>query len=202
MAPKITQNIEDLRIKFYTREPQNLLGANVLGTLQVGLMTDAMDVSTFVSVATVPVSGTSYTLNTIDFDQSGFTGGNYYIAFRYIGNGSSDEASGIFMDDITITIITSCPEPTALNVTNVTQTTADLSWSGTASEYVVYYRKANEMNFSSVPAILDSGTFTLPGLQSSTHYYWYVSAICPDSTEAPSVINTFMTECGTYTVFP
>ena len=202
VAPKITQNIEDLRIKFYTREPQNLLGANVLGTLQVGLMTDAMDVSTFASVDTVPVSGTSYTLNTIDFDQSGYTGGNYYIAFRYIGNGSSDEASGIFMDDITITIITSCPEPTALNVTNVTQTTADLSWSGTASEYVVYYRKANEMNFSSVPAILDSGTFTLPGLQSSTHYYWYVSAICPDSTEAPSVINTFMTECGTYTVFP
>ena len=203
VAPKINQNIEDLRVEFYAREPQSYFYANVLGTLQVGVMTGAMDVASFSPVATVPVSGTSYTLHTVDFDQSGFVGDNYYIAFRYIGNGTdTDNVSGIFMDDITITIITSCQEPTALNAADVTTTTANLSWSGTATDYNVYYRRADETDFSFVPATLTGGFFTLIGLQPSTHYYWYVSAICPDSTEAPSTIGTFMTECGTYTVFP
>lgn len=203
VAPKMSQDIENLRVKFYAREPQSFLSANVLGTLQVGVMTGAMDVASFVPVATVPVSGTSYSQHTVDFDQSGFTGDSYYIAFRYIGAGSdTDNVSGIFMDDITITIITTCPEPTALNVVGVTPTTAELSWSGTATDYNVYYRKANMQEFTSVPATLSGGTFVLPGLQPSTHYYWYVSAICPDNTEAPSVIGTFMTDCGTYTVFP
>lgn len=203
VAPKMNQNIEDLRIKFYTREPQSFLSANVLGTLQVGVMTGAMDVASFVPVATVPVSGTTYSLHTVDFSQSSVTGDGYYIAFRYIGAGSdTDNVSGIFMDDITITIVTSCPEPTALNVVSVTPTTAELSWNGTATDYNVYYRKANELDFGFMPATLSGGTFILTGLESSTHYYWYVSAICPDTTEAPSIIGTFMTECGTYTVFP
>lgn len=203
VAPKINQNIEDLRIKFYTREPQSFLSANVLGTLQVGVMTGAMDVASFSPVATVPVSGTSYTLHTVDFDQSGFVGDNYYIAFRYIGNGSdTDNVSGIFMDDITITVITSCPEPTGLSVAGMSASTANLSWNGTATDYKVYYRRADETDFGFVSATLTGGMFTLAGLQPSTHYYWYVSAICPDNTEAPSTISTFMTECGTYTVFP
>lgn len=203
VAPKMNQDIENLRIKFYTREPQSFLSANVLGTLQVGVVTSAMDVASFVPVATVPVSGTSYTLNTVDFDQSGLSGGDYYIAFRYIGNGSdTDNVSGIFMDDITITIITSCPEPTSLSVAGVTQTTADLSWTGTATDYFVYYRRADELDFGYLPATLSGGTYTLAGLQPSTTYYWYVSAICPDTTEAPSTVSTFMTECGTYTAFP
>ena len=202
-APKMNQNIENLRIKFYTREPQSFLSANVLGTLQVGVMTGAMDVASFVPVATIPVSGTSYTLHTVDFDQSGFVGNSYYIAFRYIGAGiDTDNVSGIYMDDITITIITTCPEPTALNVLGVTPTTADLTWNGTATDYNVYYRRADEQEFGFMPATLSGDTFTLTGLLPSTHYYWYVSAICEDSTEAPSTISTFMTECGIYTVFP
>ncbi len=202
VAPKMSQSIEDLQIRFYTREPQSLLTPNILGTLQVGLMTGAMDVASFVQVATIPVSGTTYTLQTVDFNQSGYTGDGYYIAFRYIGSGTGEDVKPIYLDDITITIHTSCPEPTALNVAGVTQTSADLSWSGNATDYHVYYRRADEMDFGFVPAVLDSGVFTLPGLQPSTHYYWYVSAICPDTTEAPSAVSTFMTECGTYTVFP
>lgn len=203
VAPKVDQDIENLRMEFYAREPQAYLSANVLGTLQVGLMSTPMDTSSFVLLTTIPVSGTNYSHKTVSFDQYSFTGDDYYIAFRYIGAGSdTDNISGIFIDDIIITVNASCTEPTALNATGMTQSSADLSWNSTANNFNLYYRASDETVFTVVPATLTDGVFTLTGLQPSTIYYWYVSALCDDGTEAPSLLHNFITDCGIYSVFP
>lgn len=203
VAPKVNQEIETLRLMFYAREPQAYFSANILGTLQVGLMTSPMDTSTFVMLTTIPVSGTTYTLKTVHFDQYSYSGNDYYIAFRYIGAGSdTDNVSGIFLDDLTITVNASCPEPTALNATGITQSSANLSWSGGASNYKVYYRASFEESYTVVAATTTGGTFSLNGLQPATQYYWYVAALCEDGTEAPSMVQQFITSCGIHSYFP
>lgn len=202
-APKLSQNIETLRLQFYAKEPQAYFSANILGTLQLGLMTDPNDISTFVVLDTLVVSGTTYTLHTINFNQYAFTGPDYNIAFRYIGAGvDTDNVSGIYVDDITITVNASCDEPNNMVVSNITTTSADFSWNGNAESYKLYYQIVGLSTYESVTVPVGDNTVTVYGLQPSTHYYYYVAAVCDDDTEAPSLIGTFMTECGVHTLFP
>lgn len=202
-APKINEPIETLRLKLYTREPQNYLGSNILGTLQLGLMTDPYVDSTFVMLTTIPVSGTSYTLHTYDFNQYNYTGSNYYIAFRYIGAGvDTDDVSGIFIDDITITVNSSCDEPTTTSVSNITTNSAEIGWTGNASAYKVYYRTFSENNYQSEDVPVGDSTLVITGLLPSTNYYYYVASVCSDTSEAPSLVGMFMTECDIHSVFP
>lgn len=202
-APKMNQNIESLRLKFYVREESAYLNAYTFGTLQLGLMTDPYDTSTFVSLATVPTNTTTYALRTYNFDQFSYVGPDYYIAFRYVGAGSdTDDVGTIYIDDVTITPNAICNEPTGLAAANISTTSADISWTGTADNHKVYYQTVGDPGYQSVPIPAGDSIVTLTGLAPSTHYNYYVASVCSDSSEAPSVISTFMTECGVHTVFP
>jgi len=202
-APKFEQNLESLRLMLYAREPQAISSTNILGTLQLGLLTTPYDTSAFIVLDTIAVSGTSYTPYGFDFDQCGYTGDNYYIAFRYIGAGvDTDNVSGIMLDDITVTLKALCEEPTSTTVSNTTTTTADFGWTGNTDSYKVYYRPIDANTYLSATVPAGDTVFTVTSLQPSTHYYYYVASVCEDNSEAPSLIGTFMTECGAVSSLP
>ncbi|QAA80755.1 T9SS type A sorting domain-containing protein [Aequorivita sp. H23M31] len=93
-----------------------------------------------------------------------------------------------------------CPQPTNLTVSNVTQTSAELSWNPTGSEteWEIEYGPAGfELGTGTV--VLDNdGTIgeTLTGLSPATYYEFYVTPLCGSGTPFPAGPKGFSTLCG------
>jgi hypothetical protein len=86
-----------------------------------------------------------------------FAGQTVYVAFRHHGV-SSEYMMNI--DDVAVTETPSCPPPTTLTVTNVTNTAADISWTArgleSAWEYVVQvagqaHQQVMELQLAQIP---------------------------------------------------
>ncbi|MCQ2263764.1 MAG: choice-of-anchor J domain-containing protein, partial [Bacteroidales bacterium] len=118
------------------------------------------------------------------------TGVNYIIF-----QGESQYGSSTYMDNVIIDETPTCPKPTAVTVSNITETTADIAWTenGTATEWTIEYN-GTEITADSIP-------FTLTNLTNSTLYTVKVKANCSDDDESDwSTEVSFRTECGTIVV--
>lgn len=119
------------------------------------------------------------------------------IRLRFHGNRSSGDYDLAF-DNIQIV---TCPPPFDITISNLTTTSADLTWQGYASEYQIQYGLA--------PLTLGNGTtvdvsvtsYTLSGLQHSTAYQFYMRSICgPGDTSTWSGPYSFTTLCGVFSI--
>jgi hypothetical protein len=100
--------------------------------------------------------------------------GTYYVGIKGYMNGSPWYIS---LDDISIDVTPACPAPNGLNVTNITSTSADLSWTGTSGDYeYVLDNDANDPTGSGTSTTLDTYNATL--LSPSTTYYFHVRSSC------------------------
>ena len=88
-----------------------------------------------------------------------------------------------------------CPTPTNIQATNITETTADISWTqpnNTATSWDVLYKESAADSWYT--ATTSSNPYTLTGLNGSSSYDVQVIAHCTSSqTSDPSAIITFMT---------
>lgn len=77
-----------------------------------------------------------------------------------------------------------CPRPTELQAEMTAETTADVTWSGTASNYNFYYRLSGAATWVRIPTTVPNVSLT--GLLADTVYDMYVVAICSatDSSNA------------------
>lgn len=80
-----------------------------------------------------------------------------------------------------------CPRPTELQATMTAPGTADITWTGTASSYNLYYRLSGTDAW--VQQTVGSNSYTLTGLMPDTVYDMYVVALCSatDSSTASVV---------------
>ena len=79
------------------------------------------------------------------------------------------------IDNISITAST-CPAPQNVNVTNITTNSAEISWEGTTTSYVVSYRKVSET--TSTDVTVSASPYTLTNLDDATEYIVAVKGIC------------------------
>ena len=96
--PEFEGDVTTLQLSMYVKQGQAKY------QLQVGVMNDLSDPSTFIPVATINNSSTTASiLNTVDF--STYTGGGHYIAFKNIlAPGTSGDFSCNYIDDLTLDI--------------------------------------------------------------------------------------------------
>ena len=96
--PAYEGDVRDLQLSFYVRQTQAKY------QLQVGVMTDLSNVSTFVPVATFNnTSTTASVLRTVNF--ASYTGNGHYIAFRNIlAAGQTGDYSCNYIDDLTLSM--------------------------------------------------------------------------------------------------
>ena len=96
--PAYEGDVRDLQLSFYVRQTQ------VKYQLQVGVMTDLSNASTFVPVATFNnTSTTTSVLRTVNF--ASYTGNGHYIAFRNIlAAGQTGDYSCNYIDDLTLSM--------------------------------------------------------------------------------------------------
>ena len=94
--PRYSGNVNSLQLSFYLKQTQAKY------QLQVGVMTDINNASTFTPVATFNnTSTTSHVLRTVNF--SSYTGSGHYIAFRNIlASGQTGDYSLNYIDDLTL----------------------------------------------------------------------------------------------------
>ena len=195
LLPQFTADLSDLQLTFWTRRE----GAES-GTLTVGFMTSTTDTGTFVPVADVSseqLGDNSYHFVTVTFpDVVPVPNTDYYIAMRY----SSQHNYYWYVDDLAVDEIPDCMNPYGLVVGEVTAHTANVSWSGTADSYNVYYKTSSDTAWTVLQNVaLDSTGYTITGLAATTAYQWKVAAVCNDGTLAESITSsTFTTGCGVY----
>ena len=113
------------------------------------------------------------------------------LVFLWRNDGSGENQPGAIIDNLSIieagNIPEPCDAPTALTASNITQTSAEVSWNGTATGYEV------RLN-GGTPETVSTTSKTFTGLTAGTAYTVEVRAVC-GSSQSPWVgIEEFYTK--------
>ena len=188
-------DIHHLQVSFFARAST----ASAYPSLQVGVMTDPTDTSTFTVVQTFSLT-TTYDSETFDVSFADYEGNGSYIAFRNVSTGSA--TNSFYVDDVTLMEIPTCSKAKNLAAIPTTHE-ADLTWTGLGSSYDLYYKAASDANYTTVQGVtLTDGYYTLSNLTAATEYSWYIVTNCDDGTTFTSNIANFVTACEGLTTVP
>ena len=184
-----TLDINTLQVHFYACK------SGTTGTLEVGMMTDAEDPTTFEPI------------DTIDLSSFGtFQYASLYVSFaNYMGNGdriafrvSNAISCGYYLDDITVEEIPACTFPTNLHASDVGPDEVTLTWdaSSSANEYGLYLVVNNDTTYY----LVYDTTITINNLLPATSYSAYVRSLCDNDSSVLSSECPFMTGCDAITI--
>ena len=176
--------------------------ASYSGKIVVGVMTNPSVISTFVPVDTLEAVGTTYEEANVYF--TNYTGTGNYIAL--MGPQPSTGYNQVYVDDIVVDLIPSCPKPTGVTATASTQNSITLSWTevGGATSWIVEYGPANfTLGQGTTVNVTNTPTTTITGLSASTPYDFYVKSDCGggDYSNYTSVYSA-ATSCGAIDAMP
>ncbi|RLD47271.1 MAG: hypothetical protein DRI94_14090, partial [Bacteroidetes bacterium] len=130
---------------------------------------------------------------------------NEYHIFDAVGNEVfADGVGGVspVANDtlVSISICPACPTPVSLNATNISITSADLSWteSGSATTWNIEYGLTGFTQGSGTTIYhTTNNPYNLIGLNAATNYDFYVQAVCSSSDSSTwAGPYTFITECN------
>ncbi len=185
--------MDNLLISFYAYK------TNAESKIEVGIMTDPNDYSTFVRIGPAVTPSSTSNWEIVEVNTSSYTGDGKYVAFRI----PAGAASEVHVDDIAIDVIPTCPHVTNIHTTNatLTATTASLFWTAGGDETdwdVVYGLSGSIANPASETAqrVSDTPTINLTGLMPDTKYDVFVRASCSASDSSTWWSYSFKTRCA------
>jgi hypothetical protein len=171
-TPEIDSNIPINTLQAHFR--MKVLGID--DTLYVGIMTDPTMESTFECVDTVVlVSFNGWFDQEISF--SNYSGMGQYIAFKTKYGTTS---STVYIDDLIISFLPTCPVPTQLEVSNIAHHSVQLQWTenGGAENWKVEFGPAAFILGTGSQVLTDTHAIVISGLSDTTWYDFYVQAVC------------------------
>jgi hypothetical protein len=192
ITPPVEEQINYLQLRFKAMYYE---GNN---KLNVGVINDPTDVSTFTTLQTITLAGhevwNEQLVYFVDYSE-----GDGQIAFM-VGSLDEENYSIILIDDVEIDYLPSCPAPYGLDASDITTDSALLAWNniGNGTEWDLEWGIApfSPGNGTLVQGISQT-TYQLTGLSGATLYQFYVRAVCSENeTSAWSAPYTFATECG------
>jgi len=90
-----------------------------------------------------------------------------------------------------------CAMPTALTASNITTTSANVSWTGTANSYTLEYGEAGFAPGSGTTVTVTTTSYDLTGLNAATSYTVYVTSDCgSEGTSSAAILNFSTTICN------
>lgn len=117
----------------------------------------------------------------ISVSLASYTGTNNLIAI-WASEGLIDdpEDNEFYIDDFVIRQTPSCLEPTFLTASNISLTTADISWTenNSATQWEIEYGLFGFTKGSGTDSLVSTNPYTITGLTSSTTYEFYVRSVC------------------------
>ena len=189
----ISLQLSSLNLSFFVKADHAISG----GALEIGVLTDPSDLSTFSLVETVTGVTTSY--QQVDVPLDIYTGAGAYVAIRTPGNGTGN----LYLDDVSLSNIPSCLPPENLTASVAVSTSMRLNWvhegMSATTVYSVHYKKVSSADWT-VDTVVGVLTHILPDLDPLTNYQAFVVAECNPLN--PTATMVFTTPCFTYTDVP
>jgi hypothetical protein len=121
---------------------------------------------------------------------SGLTGG---IAYEFQVQSICGSTLSAFSNSSSFnTLVAACATPGGLTISNITNTTANLSWNSTgAGSYYVRYKAISNVVWSNI--ITSQLNISVGGLQTGTSYEWQVQSVCATTSSSYSESSVFTT---------
>ncbi len=208
VLPSFTADINTLRLRFNVKR-YNSTSANYHSHLLVGVMSNATDINTFDTIADLDytsAAASSIHEAEVFFDNYTGTGGRIAI-LAPAPQGTSSQYNYVYIDDITVDLAPDCRRSFELTASNVTATSADLSWSNASADVTSYQvAYSTDANFDPDTCTLTLTTTTpqtsLTNLDNYTTYYWAVATNCGNEISEWSLPAQFTTlfDCGSNAV--
>ncbi len=165
-------NISDLMVSFYACRSGNT------GYLEVGVMSDKTDPTTFVVMDTIDLSSYNtydYGLQQVSFEN--YSDNGHYIAFRV----SNAVGCGYYIDEVLLEERPNCMYPTNIHATNISSDNVTLAWTETGSATawnIIYGEVGFDPEEGGTIVSADANPFTVTDLLNATSYDFYVQADC------------------------
>ena len=126
--------------------------------------------------------------------------GYFSDGYVYVISVDAGNAATVYVDNIIIRELSACPRPSAVTVSNITESAATFAWTenGSATAWILELTPDGGETFT-VDAT--SNPFTYSSLVQNKNYTVRVKANCGDSqSDYCSVISSFKTDCGIKTL--
>ncbi len=195
--PILADSVKKLQVEFYVKG----YSVSQNSMLQVGVMTDPNDITTFEVVDSVNVVGTTWKGNIVKFGK--YAGEGKYIAFKR--NYERDGKVNYYLDDITVDYIKDCEKLFTLSAAEPKTNGVTLSWNKTnadAYEVMVLNKNINANTEDTTGLVMSVETTTATpfvyvndNLALNTNYYAYVRTICGSEKTSWSDVVAFKTTC-------
>ncbi|MCR4827293.1 MAG: fibronectin type III domain-containing protein, partial [Bacteroidales bacterium] len=190
--PQFAEDLNTLRLSFWM-QPAGI--TSYFGRMEVGVMTDLTDTSTFTllhSWSAVEIGSATYAYYEMDLDTMAPSSTGFIVFRRYVENGSRSW----FLDDVQVMSIPDCESPREISALPHTYS-ADLTWEDMPGTYNIYYKKDTDADYISINNIIIMDTvYELDNLAPETTYQVFVTTVCEDGSEASSSFTvTFTTLC-------
>lgn len=187
LLPEFTNNLNTLRLSYYGTTTASTVAGS--GTVQLGYVTDVTDPASFVVLNTVTPKdsslGRAFSVLYGPYDFLNVPSTAQRMAIRFISNTWS---TSWYFDDLTVAVIPDCSEPTQLAASNVSPTSATISWVGRDNlQYDIVYWQVGTTDTVTLQNVAQlNGSFDLTNLTSNTTYQCYVRSVCQDGTQLNS----------------
>ena len=210
--PMMSAPVDSLQVTFSMRRYSTTTDYYT-SRIVVGLMSDPSDIATFTPVDTIDMKNEpSLAVRGYEVRFEGHTNDGQFIAFYDevppLYGSSTYTYSYVYLDDITVDYVPTCPSPVDITVADstITGTSAVVSWTDRITPVLGY-----ELEYGPAGFELGNGTriqsttnpTALSGLMGSTNYEVYVRPICSATdTGAWSFATPFSTICVGITALP
>ncbi len=164
----------------------NAKGSNENDFIQIGTLSDPNDASTFNSLYSENISS-EYQLYT--FDLTAYEGTDTYIAIK---RSTTNDYSSIYLDNIIYEAMPSCVFPYNVSLDEITNSSAILSWQGTADSYE-YVLDITAADPSTTASTVTTNTVSIEDLDDYTSYYLHVRSVCDEETYSEWTTYNFTT---------
>ena len=199
-SPRIDDMVamDNLQVRFWARK------STATYYIQVGIMTDPNDYSTFQQIGQNLTPDTINTWQLLQVNTDSYTGDGRYIAFRI----PADITNNMYIDDVSIDYIPLCEHVEDITTVSgtVTANAADITWTegGTEGSWDVVYGISGTITDpeNETATTVQSPNISLTDLNSNTLYDVYVKAVCSPAESSIWMPYTFRTECGVITTIP
>ncbi len=194
VLPRFDDSIlmDSLQIKFWAYK------TSAAYQIEVGIMTDASDPNTFVTVGYFSPSATS-TWERTEVNTNSYMGEGHYVAFRI----PAWYSNYMYLDDVNIYYISECTSVENIQANNIGTTSADITWTAGDSEssWDIIYGTSVDLDIDQSTTVF-TNTATLTGLTPNMSYTVYVRAVCDNGGYSAWMSYTFRTECTPISYLP